>query len=96
MGDAGVPHADITALVRAMIEKLRAKLLDLTLSNRLLNFKPSEKSKAHIRIIDEIPEIVFAKLDAGKELEFAWIEEPDVEPADEQSLEFRKEFKEAK
>jgi very-short-patch-repair endonuclease len=96
MGDAGVPHADFTALVRAMIEKLRAKLLDLTLSNRLLNFKPSEKSKAHIRIIDEIPEIVFAKLDAGKELEFAWIEEPDVEPADEQSLEFRKEFKEAK
>jgi len=96
MGDAGHPHADFTALVRAMIEKLRAKLLDLTLSNRLLNFKPSEKSKSHIRIVDEMPENVFAKLDAGKELEFAWIEEPDVEPSDEQSSEFRKEFKEAK
>jgi len=86
---------DYAELVRATIEKLRAKLLDLSLSNRLLNFKPSEKSKNHIRIIEEIPETLFAKLEAGKELNFAWIEEPDQEPADEKTQEFIEEFKQA-
>ncbi|MFZ0738608.1 MAG: DUF4011 domain-containing protein [Candidatus Acidiferrales bacterium] len=80
----------------ATIEKLRTKLLDLSLSNRLLNFKPSEKSKTHILIFDEIPEMLFAKLEVGKELEFAWIEEPDVEPADEHTPEFIEEFESAK
>ncbi len=83
MGDAGAPQADLTGLVMATIEKLRTKLLDLSLSNPLLKIKPSEKTKTHILIFDEIPEMLFAKLVVGKELEFAWIEEPDVEPADE-------------
>ena len=96
MGDAGAAPAGLTGLVRATIEKLRSKLLDLTLSNRLLNFKPSEKSKTHILIVNEIPEMLFAKLEAGRELEFAWIEEPDVEPADEQTWEFMEGFKAAK
>jgi very-short-patch-repair endonuclease/DNA polymerase III delta prime subunit len=95
MGDTATPRTDLSALVRATIEKLRAKLLDLTLSNRLLNFKPSEKSKTHILIINEIPEVLFARLEAGKELEFAWIEDPDVEPADERTTEFIEEFKRA-
>src|SRR5713226_545215 len=96
MGAAGASHTELRGLVRATIEKLRTKLLDLSLSNRLLNFKPSEKSKTHIRIIDEIPEILFEKLEAGKELEFAWIEEADVEPADERTREFIEGFKHAK
>src|ERR1700691_900065 len=92
---AETPPRDFSSLVRAMIEKLRSKLLDLSLSNRLLNFKPSEKSKTHVLIIDEIPEILFTKLEAGKEMEFAWIEEPDMEPADERTSEFIEEFKQA-
>jgi hypothetical protein len=95
MDNTAAPRDDFSTLVRATIEKLRTKLLDLTLSNRLLNFKPSEKSKTHIRIINEIPEILFAKLEAGKELEFTWIEEPDVEPADERTRAFIEEFERA-
>src|ERR1700692_1137083 len=53
------------------------------MANRLLNFKPSEKSKSHVRVIDEVPEALFEKLEAGKELEFAWIEVRDLEPAEE-------------
>jgi very-short-patch-repair endonuclease len=96
MADGDTPHADLRGLVRATIEELRTKLLDLSLSNRLLNFKPSEKSKTHIRVIDEIPEILFGSLEAGKELEFTWIEEPDAEPADERTPEFLEGFKQAK
>ena len=82
----GAPDSDSSrnaGLVNATIERLRAKLLDLTMANRLLNFKPSEKSKTHVRIIDEIPEELFFKLESRKEMEFAWIEDSDPESPDE-------------
>jgi very-short-patch-repair endonuclease len=96
MIESSAPNSDLKGLVRATIEKLRLKLLDLTMSNRLLNFKPSEKSKSHIRVIDAVPEVLFEKLEAGKELEFVWIEEPDLEPADERTREFVEATKAAK
>jgi very-short-patch-repair endonuclease len=88
MAESSVPNSDFSRFVLGTIEKLRAKLLDLTMANRLLNFKPSERSKSHVRIIDEVPEALFEKLDDGKELEFAWIEDPELEPADERTSEF--------
>lgn len=88
MAESSEPNSDFRGLVLATIERLRAKLLDLTMANRLLNFKPSERSKSHVRIIDELPEALFEKLEAGKELEFAWIEDPEFEPADERTREF--------
>ena len=88
MAETGAPGSDLRGLVLGTIEKLRAKLLDLTMANRLLNFKPSEKAKSHIRVIDEVPEILFEKLEGGSKLEFAWIDDPDLEPADERTHEF--------
>jgi very-short-patch-repair endonuclease len=88
MAETGAPNSDLRGLVLGTIEKLRAKLLDLTMANRLLNFKPSEKAKSHIRVIDEVPEILFEKLESGSKLEFAWIDDPDLEPADERTREF--------
>jgi very-short-patch-repair endonuclease len=96
MDEAGSQNAELKGLVLATIGKLRAKLLDLTMANRLLNFKPSEKSRSHIRLIADVPEVLFEKLEAGEELEFAWIEEPELEPADERTPEFRKAVEEAK
>jgi very-short-patch-repair endonuclease len=75
-------------LVLVGIDKLRSKLLDLSMANRLLNFKHSEKSKTHVRIIDEIPEVLFANLDQHKKLQFAWIEESEIDPADEHTASF--------
>ena len=92
----GITGIDFSGLVHTGIEKLRSKLLDLSMSNRLLNFKHSEKSKTHIRIIDEISEVLFDKLEQRKSLQFDWIEDPDVEPADEQTIAFREAFAEAK
>ena len=86
----------LRSLVRAGIERLRAKLLDLSMANRLLNFKHSDKSRSHIRVIDEIPELLFEKLDQPSNLQFQWIEEPDIEPADEQNDWFYQEVARAK
>ncbi len=85
--EVGLPN--LSGLVRAGIDRLRAKLLDLSMANRLLNFKHSEKSRTHIRVVDEIPEVLFGKLEDAKNLLFAWIDEPDSEPADERAPEFR-------
>jgi len=83
-------------LVLAGIEKLRSKLLDLSMANRLLNFKHSEKSKTHVRIIDEIPEVLFDSIDQHKNLQFAWIDDPEIDPADEQTASFREALEQAK
>lgn len=89
-------NTGLSGLVRTGLEKLRSKLLDLSMSNRLLNFKHSEKSKTHIRIIDEIPEVLFDRLEQRKNLQFVWIEEPDFELADEQTAEFKEAFAKTK
>ncbi|THJ24511.1 MAG: DUF4011 domain-containing protein [Nitrospira sp. CG24E] len=87
---------DFSRIVHDGIERLRSRLLDLSLGNRLLNYKHSDKSRTHVRIIDEVPEILIDKLDQGRQLTFAWIEEPESELADEQTFEFRAALRQAK
>lgn len=94
--DSGQQHGNLGSLVSAGIEKLRAKLLDLSMANRLLNFKHSDKSRSHIRIIDEMPEALLDQLGQPKNLQFKWIEDPDTEPADEQNDTFRRAVSHAK
>jgi len=94
--DTSIDRNGLSALVHAGIERLRAKLLDLSMANRLLNFKHSDKSRNHVRVIEEIPEFLFEKLDEGKALAFNWIEEPDFEPPEERTAEFVRVFKLAK
>jgi len=70
----------IHALVSDAVAKLRRKLLDLTNRNRLLNFKFSPTSKKFVRVIDEIPNILFEKLrgesNSSRRLFFAALPEP--------------------
>ncbi len=52
----------ISVLVRDALEKLRLKLLDLSNRNRLLNFKFSDSSRKFVRVIDEIPGLLYDRL----------------------------------
>lgn len=56
------------------IKKLQAKLLDLTYRNKMLGL--NYNAKTLLRVIDEIPSILFSKLQESKELTFAPIPEP--------------------
>src|SRR4051794_16456335 len=58
----------------AALEKLRTRLLDLTLSNRLLNFR--QTSSRVVRVIDELPDQLFGRLRTGGELELVPVPEP--------------------
>ncbi len=70
------------------IANLRMRLLDLNNSNRLLNFKFSERSRSHVRIVDVRPDGIFAKLEPNKRLVFAALPEKTDEPRDEKTDHF--------
>lgn len=78
----------VDTFVREVIQQHRTKLLDLTSRNPLISFRHSERSRSHIRIIDEIPEVLFSKLGAGKELFFTPLPDPDMTPGDENAPAF--------
>jgi hypothetical protein len=96
---ASAPHADnpaIAEMVREGIRKSREKLIDLSMRNGMLNFRHSETSARHVRIIDESLEFLVRVLASGESL--AIIPLPPVEqiPRDEDTDTFRAALKAAK
>lgn len=83
------PNDPRARLAAQAIERLRTKLLDLTTRNPLLNYRHSDRARAQVRVIDELPEVLHARLANGKPLTFRALEEPDGDPADERTDEFR-------
>lgn len=64
-------------LVASALDKLRLRLLDLTLANRLLSFKHTRKSA--LRVVDELPDVLWNRLQNGDELAFVPVPEPPAE-----------------
>lgn len=56
------------------LERMRLRLLDLTARNRLLNFRHTKKGA--LRVVDELPDQLFAALLDGKELRFQAVPRP--------------------
>lgn len=76
-----------------IFERLRERLLDLRLSNPMLNYRHSASSKSQLQIIDEIPEHVYRLLALeGAALTLVPLPEPAGLPADEQTDEFKAEL----
>jgi len=75
---------------------LRARLLDLSNRNRLISFKHSDRARTHIRVVDELPDVLFSRLSNGKRMRFKSLPEPETEPQDEDSEEFLLELEAAR
>ena len=73
---------------RKRIAELRMRLLDLSNTNRLLNYKFDGRSRNRIRLVDELPDQIVDKLQNGKRLLFRALPEPGDEPGDEKSDSF--------
>ncbi len=82
-------------LEQDVYQDLRERLVDRTRRNRLLHFKHTTKTTM-LRIIDEAPDIVLAKLQNDGKLRFKPLPDPDDEPADEQTPKFRAALKAAR
>ena len=44
------------------IERFRPRILDLTLRNQLLNTRFKDSTHTHIRLVDEIPQVIIDKM----------------------------------
>lgn len=97
MGNRVQPALDnIGGLVRTAVQQYRSRLLDLSSRNPLISFRHSERSRTHVRVIDEIPEVLFSKLEAGNQLLMAPLPDPPEGPDDEDSTPFQHALKLAK
>ncbi|MCA9674843.1 MAG: DUF4011 domain-containing protein, partial [Myxococcales bacterium] len=70
------PRRDSTALAEQHIERLREKLLDLSNRNRLINFSHPERSRKLVRVVDELPAVLYAELVAGNAYRFKGVPDP--------------------
>jgi len=86
-GDGQVidPHA---GHIDAQIEDFRKQLLGMTLRNHLLHCPHVAPGQAQVRVVDELPDMVFERLEAGGEFSFLPLPEPRDRPDDEDSVEF--------
>lgn len=80
---------ELQELVRDKIENLRPKLLDLSRLNPLLSTKLSPRYNSHIRVVDELPDVLFYKLNNGQEMRLVPLPEIDGDPRDENTKSFR-------
>ncbi len=62
----------------------------------MLCFRQSERSRTHIRVIDEVPNVLMEKLVNGKSLIFKALPEPEDNPKEEKSSKFLSALEEAR
>lgn len=83
------PRSALVELVRTRIQSLRPKLLDLTRRNPLLATKFSTRSTSHVRVVDELPDVLFSQLTTGQRMRLVGLPPLDEDPRDELSREFQ-------
>ncbi len=72
----------------AQLAAYRTRLLNLTLRNRMLNFKHRERGRDYLRIIDTGPDLFLEEIRRGS-LDFAHLPPRDEMPEDEKTPDFR-------
>lgn len=76
--------------VKECVEKYRMKLLDTGKRNNLISFNHSERSRQHVRVIDELPDFLYGQFLDGKAFTFLPLPEEDQVPPDEKNSTFRR------
>lgn len=80
---------EIQELIRAKIENLRPKLLDLSRRNPLISTRFSPRSNSHIRVVDELPDALSFFLSDQQTMRFVSLPPLDEDPRDEQTRQFQ-------
>ena len=83
-----VANGDMQGFLAQAISDLREKLIDISKRNPLISFKHSERSASYVRVVDERPDGLFVRLRDG-EMQFEPLPDPEAEPADEKTADFR-------
>lgn len=83
---------ELIELVRARIDSLRPKLLDLSRRNPLIATKFSPRGSSYIRVVDELPDVLFFNLSGQEKMKFVPLPPLDEDPKDEQDRKFKNAF----
>lgn len=89
-------NAAVAEMVRQGIRKAREKLIDLSLRNGMLNYRHSESSSRHVRVVHELPGAVVDCLASEKSIDLLPLPPVENIPRDEDTDTFRAALKEAK
>ncbi len=73
--EAVAPGAAAGEGIERQVEHLRERLLDLSLRNRLLNFRHPERTRTQVRVIDERPALLYRGLVSERAYRFRAVEE---------------------
>src|ERR1700682_680073 len=66
----------IAEMVRQGIRKAREKLIDLSLRNGMLNYRHSESSSRHVRVVHQLPSAVVESLASEKSIDLVPLPTP--------------------
>ena len=83
---------DLSAYVRERIEVLRDRLLDLSRRNPLVSTRFSDRSNAYVRVVDELPDVLFFNLSGTCQMRFIPLPDLEQDPRDEQTAAFTDEL----
>ena len=86
---------DLEELVNSRIETLRPKLLDLSRRNPLVSTRFSDRSHSHIRVVDELPDVIFEFLSESR-MRFLPLPKLEDDPKDEQTRGFQNNVSDAR
>src|SRR5712692_3140665 len=94
----GVSEADsaIAEMVKQGILKAREKLIDLSLRNGMLQYRHSESSSRHVRVVNELPGTVVDCLASKKSIDLIPLPPVETIPRDESTDPFRPALRQAK
>jgi very-short-patch-repair endonuclease len=84
-----VESVSVAEMVREGVAKAREKLIDLSLRNGMLNYRHSETSSRHVRIVDVKPEQILETLASGAAIDILALPPVEAIPADEDTEAFR-------
>ncbi|GAB5461026.1 DUF4011 domain-containing protein [Hoeflea alexandrii] len=79
-------------LVDDKIENLRPKLLDLTARNPLIRTRLTGTTASFLRVVDELPDVLFSRLSDGNAMRFRPLPPLEDEPPEEATPTFRATF----
>jgi very-short-patch-repair endonuclease len=82
------PDDPRTLYADSQIARLRQRLLDLSKRNTLLNYRFTDRARGQLRIIDEVPDRVYTRLQNADQMWFKALEQPKDEPEDERTDRF--------
>jgi very-short-patch-repair endonuclease len=78
----------INELVKQKIDALRPKLLDLSRRNPLISVNLSPRSNSYVRVVDELPDVLFYKLNHNQQMRLLPLPPLEGDPKDEEAEAF--------